>query len=285
VVIPSSWLLYKYNLAFMRVAVKGQKKGKKNCVAGATCKNTCIARNKQCLPVITPKDRIKVSSVARKLRNPFNTLTKERAIRNAAASKLFDEFEKAPSNTSAKALLDGLMALSPDSKSPVKVTADGKLWDYQKHADDFMKILGLTALPIKAIHIHKADSSYYDYGEHRIFIDSIAPQRETMFHEMTHAVENSNKKHYTNAINFLKKTSGGKKADLAELMGDGEDYFGNKAYVGNYISEYVGRIYPYRITEVYNVGMENMAEPSYLFDFYKSHRDHYNLMRKFIADE
>lgn len=105
--------------------------------------------------------------------------------------------------------------------------------------------------------------------------ETIPATVNTLWHEYGHHLEYSNNEYRLAALDWLKGRSNGEIKSLKELIPNAEFRNDERAYVGNYISPYVGKVSPDGTTEVISMGLERFSSPERMLDFYQQDPEHF----------
>lgn len=240
---------------------------KLNCKIGANCKGACIQKSRNCLPVLTTKDRARVKNAAEKLHSPI-TQVKIKAFVNSgkisAAAQLLEDLRSRTSPVDA-AVLTG------------KVKIDKALI---RPANDFYQLTGLELKRLKEIRLLPERSSA-DIRAGIITIDSrnsLDRQRASVFHEMGHFLERQSPENIKKANDFVLSKATGPKELLSKILNDNRYGLSESAYPGNFLNPYVGKTYISGATEVISVGLEHFVSPLALSKFFKAAPDQFELV-------
>jgi hypothetical protein len=244
-----------------------KKKTVKNCSLGASCKQTCIARSKDCLPLVSPKNRLRIQSAVARLK-------KSKAIDRAEKEFI----SKGGSIPAAGKLLTALL-------SRERISYSGSAPEGMKDmVSDFYTLTGKTQ-KLAEVSLG-AGRSQADRRNRSIKINSEANalrQRKELFHELGHFAGQSNKASIQAEKDFLNSRI--KPGSKLELLNDimGTNKFGmERAYRGRFPNPYTGKYYISGATEVFSTGFENFASASDLSKFYKSDPEHFSLIMSYI---
>lgn len=223
---------------------------KKNCSLGASCKNSCISKNKNCIPVLSQASKIRVKAAAEKLQTSIMQVKANSFIKSgkiSEASKLIESFM----SRNAKAEAEAITA---------KIKVDKNLI---QHVTDFNQLTGKSLTKLKEIKL-SPERSYANVKDGLIVIDSrtdLSRQRAAVFHEMGHFLERSDPKFMSASKKFVESRATGPKEQLRKILKDNRYAETEYAYPGPWINAYVGKNYLSGATEVISVGLEHFASP------------------------
>jgi hypothetical protein len=99
-----------------------------------------------------------------------------------------------------------------------------------------------------------------------------------IFHEMGHHVEFEDSRIASAARDWRDKRATGKESPLNEIVGSSRYQENEIAKPDNYISPYVGKVYPDGSTEVISMGMEKLNSAQSMLDFYNQDREHFKFI-------
>lgn len=223
-------------------------KNKKNCSLGASCKNSCISKAKNCVPVLTPASKNKVKITSEKLQTSItqaNAFIKSGKI--SEASKLIESFMSRNTKAEAEAIT-------------AKIKVDKTL---ARDVTDFNQLTGKYLAKLKEIRL-SPERSYADVKDGLIVIDSrtdLSRQRAAVFHEMGHFLERSDPKLMSASKEFVETRATGPKEQLRKILKDSRYAETEYAYPGPWVTAYVGKTHISGATEVVSIGLEHFASP------------------------
>lgn len=112
-----------------------------------------------------------------------------------------------------------------------------------------------------------------------------AAQRNTLWHEFGHHLEYSTPGVLEASKGFIKdRASGAPPELLRKITGSNNFDLDEVAYPGNFISPYVGKIYP-NSTEVVSMGLERLSTPASIQSFYRQDPDHFFYVLGLISEK
>lgn len=225
-------------------------KNKKNCSLGASCKNSCISKDKNCIPALPQTSRIRVKAAVEKLQTSImqvkaNTFIKSGKI--SEASGLIERFMGRNTTAEAEAIT-------------AKIKVDKAL---VQDVTDFNQLTGKSLAKLKEIKF-SPERSYADVKDGLIVIDSrtdLSRRRAAVFHEMGHFLERSDPKLMSASREFVEARATGPKEPLRKILKDNRYAETEYAYPGPWITAYVGKTYISGATEVVSIGLEHFASP------------------------
>lgn len=85
--------------------------------------------------------------------------------------------------------------------------------------------------------------------------------RTVLFHELGHHLE-ADASAYAAAVGYLlKRRRSPKKVSLRSITGNNGYKPNEVAYEDDFLSPYIGKVYPYKVTEVFSMGVQYLADP------------------------
>ena len=149
---------------------------------------------------------------------------------------------------------------------------------------DYVQLTGndVSTLNTAVVGLNTRGRSYADpMGSKAIFISGNQFNRSTVFHETTHHLEYASPKLVKASEEWATKRSDGKgEQELRNFVGPSYSP-GEKAFRGNYVHPYVGKVYrradnTAEATEVLSMGMQYFDSPERMAQLYILDPDHFN---------
>ena len=250
-----------------------KKIGAKNCTTGANCKNTCIARAKNC--IINPEaGRSKISSAVSKIKGRKDSREKEGITRDLKIFKL-----KRGSVEAAEAYLKSrrdngdapkskahalAVPISGGSEAQQKVLRN-EVYKYTLTTGHYPEITALKIIPGRSsVDIKKGDIEIKSS-------ENASHLSKSLWHEMAHMIE-VDPKLKDEAVKFRESNSEGGLKLMSELTGnqgykDSERGYKSKAWENQ---PYIGKVNQTGNTEIFSMSVENLRNPMALAKAYAS---------------
>lgn len=99
--------------------------------------------------------------------------------------------------------------------------------------------------------------------------------QDILIHELTHGIEHANQDISAASKSFVeaRAENSGNGSKLQDINSKGE-----QGLVGDFVSDYVGRVYNSAATEVLTMSMQNLSNPALLFELYRKDPEHFYFM-------
>ncbi|HEY9748313.1 MAG TPA: hypothetical protein V6C63_06535 [Allocoleopsis sp.] len=120
-----------------------------------------------------------------------------------------------------------------------------------------------------------------------------SPTKQIMFHEMAHHMEYNNPAIAAAAVSWIQSRATGGVQKLKDITGNQRYRDTEVAYTDKFLSPYVGKIYPYKgtdgktrlrpATEAISMGVERMATPEDMVNFYRQDPEHFKFILGVLA--
>lgn len=246
-----------------------KKIGAKNCTTGANCKNTCIARAKNC--IINPEVG-KISSAALKLKGrkrdkedlprDLKIFKLKRGSVEAAEAYLKNRRDNGDAPKSKAHAL--AVQISGGSETQHKVLRN-EVYKYTLTTGHYPNITALKVVPGRSSVDIKNGDIEIKASENASHLS------KSLWHEMAHMIE-VDPKLKAEAVQFRESNSEGGLKLMSELTGnpgykDSEKGYKSKAWESQ---PYIGKLNKTGNTEIFSMSVENLRNPMALAKAYES---------------